>query len=60
MKIQLLKRRVKLRIDRHIIVIPRENAQLPTRVSGWALKVKNFASFLRKYEVRLQKNKCKL
>ena len=25
MKIQLLKRTVKLRIDRHVIVIPREN-----------------------------------
>ena len=34
MKIQLLKRTVKLRIDRHIIVISKENAQLPPRVSG--------------------------
>ena len=62
MKIQLLKRTVKLRIDRHIIVnIPRENAQLPGPTGfGWAFKVKHFASFLGKYEIRFQKIKCKL
>ena len=53
MKIQLLKRTDKLRIDRRIIVIPGENAQLPPRVSGGPFKVKHFASFLRKYEIRL-------
>ena len=62
MKIQLLKRTVKLRIDHHIIVIPREKDNMHNYPHGFrgALKIKHFASFLRKYEVRLQKNKCKL
>ena len=48
MKIQLLKRTVKLRIDRHIIVITRERDNMhnstPTGFRG-AFKVKRFASF---------------
>ena len=60
MKIQLLKRTVKLRIDRHIIVITRERDNMhnstPTGFRG-TFKVKHFASFLRKYEIRLQKLK---
>ena len=58
MTIQLLKRTVKLRIDRHIIVIPRQKDNMhsyPTGFSG-AFKVKHFSSFLRKYEIRPQKN----
>ena len=61
MKIQHLKKTVKLRIDRHIYYCyskrKRQHAQLPPRVSGGAFKVKHFASFLRKYEIRLKKDK---
>ena len=63
MKIQLLKRTVKLRIDHHIITIPREKTTCTTTPTGFqrAFRLKHFASFLRKYEIRLKKqNKCKL
>jgi len=49
MKIQLLKRTVKLRIDRHILVFPREKDNMhnyPTGLGGEGFKVKHFASFL--------------
>ena len=57
MKTQLLKRTVKLRIDRHIIVIPREKDNIHNYSHGFrgGFKVKHFASFFRKYEIRLQK-----
>ena len=45
MKIQLLNRTVKLRIDRHIIVIPREKDNMHNYPHGFqgAFKVKHFA-----------------
>ena len=50
-----MKRTVKLRIDRHIIVIPREKDNMHNYPHGFqgAFKVKHFALFLRKYEIRL-------
>ena len=59
MKIQLLKRTVKLRIDCHLEEKTTCTTSTPTGFRG-AFKVKHFASFLRKYEIRLQRNKCKL
>ena len=63
MKIQLLKRTVKLRIDRHIIVIPREKDKMHNYPHGFqgGLQSKTlcFVS-ARKYEIRLRKNKRKL
>ena len=62
MMIQLLKGTVKLRIDRHIIVIPREKDNMHNYPHGFRgiFEVKHFASFLKKCEIRLQKNKCQL
>ena len=61
---QLLKKTLKLQIDRdrYVIVIPREKDNIQNCLQGFkrAFKVKYFSSFLRKYEIRPQKNKCKL
>ena len=63
MKMQLLKRTVNSESTAIyiIIVIPREKDNMHNTPTGFrgAFKVKHFASFLRKYEIRPQKNKCK-
>ena len=59
MKIQLLKRTVNSESTAiyTIIVIPREKDNIHNTPTGFrgSFKVKHFASFLRKYEIRLQK-----
>ena len=63
MQIHLLKRTVKVRIDRHIIVVPREKDNMhnyPHGFQGGLQKKNTLLRFSENMKLDLRKNKCKL